>query len=110
MIYTYSASNKLKEKACNGGAEELSNPIENPGQYRDVPADGQPKRHGRVQVPARYVRRHRHPNKQRQRVRNGHRHQPRRVQRRPSRQLTYQPTHLVNKTFSAAFIQTPCVH
>ena len=43
---------ELEEEAGGGGAEQLGDPVEDPGEDGDVAADGKAEGHCRVEVPA----------------------------------------------------------
>lgn len=75
-----SVGNEFEEEAGDGGAEQLGDPVEDPGEDGDVAADGQAEGHGGVEVPAGDVGGNRNTNKEGEGVGDRHRHEASRVQ------------------------------
>lgn len=88
--WTYQAiSDECEEERSNDGAKALCNPIEEAGEDGDISSDGQPERHGGVEVAAGDVGSHRHSDEQCKCMSHSYRHQPRWVESRVRGQLVY---------------------
>lgn len=77
---SYQAScNSLEEEASNDGADELGNPVEDPGEDRDLASKSQSKGDGRIDMATGDVCSHGDGNEERKPVANGDSHKSSRI-------------------------------